>query len=330
MNYKESLEILEEIKKADKILLNCHLGPDSDSVGSALAMRDVLLGMGKSVEVICPSKLPTDLLFLEGSDQIKQEIDFSSFDFSKFDLLIAMDSSTYGMVSDIRTIEQPPIKTIVMDHHYTNSGYGNINLIDSKVTSTAELVYKVFSDWNVSLDKRIATKLLTGIMGDTGCFQWGGVDKTTFDIAGKLMELGASKDEIVFNIYKSIEFLTIKFWGKIIDGMQIDSEYKFAWSAVRYEVYKEHGEDSSAKEDASNLFAPVVSGTDFGLIMVESQKDKLSVSFRSRTNFDVSKIAQEIGGGGHIAAAGGKVELPFEEAVEKVLTACRKYANSEN
>lgn len=329
MNYPESQLILDEIKKADKILLNCHRGPDSDSVGSALAMKKVLSGLGKEVEIICPSDIPDDLYFLEGSSDIKK-VDFSNFDFSTYNLFIIMDSSTYAMVSGSKEIGLPQIKMVVIDHHHTNTGYGDINLIDSKVTSTAELLYKIFYDWRVSLDQKSATALLTGIIGDTGSFQYAGVGKETLLIAGDLMDLGANKDEIIYNIYRSINFMTIKFWGKIIEMMKEDSEYRFVWSAIPLSLYEEYGRDSSAKEDGANLFFPVVKNTDFGVIMVETDKDVLSVSYRSRKDFDVSKIAGEIGGGGHISAAGAKVDGQFEEAVEKVLTACRKYANKRN
>ncbi|MDP3917985.1 MAG: bifunctional oligoribonuclease/PAP phosphatase NrnA [Candidatus Woesebacteria bacterium] len=325
MNYPESQLILEEIKKAKKILVNCHRGPDGDSVGSALAIQSVIDNMGIKVDVICPNQLPADLLFLSNSNNVKT-IDFNEFDFSGYDLFIILDSSTYGMVTGDEKIKKPDIKMIVIDHHFTNVGFGDINLIDSQVTSTAELLFKIFVDWKVKLNSDIATKLLTGILSDTGCFQYGGVGKPTFEIAGELLSLGASKDEIVFNTFRSVKFETLKFWGKVIENMQYDTNHSFVWSAIPLSVYKEYGEDSSSKEDVANLFSPVVKDTDFGLIMVEIDKDVLAISFRARSNFDVSKIAKDLGGGGHIAASGAKVKGPFDEAVEKVLTACRKYA----
>lgn len=325
MNYPESQLILEEIKKAKNILLNCHRGPDSDSVGSALSMKRIIQDMGIKSEIICSSDLPKDLFFLKKSEDIIK-VEFNTFDFSKYDLFITMDSSTFGMASGDKNMQLPNIKIIVIDHHYTNTRYGSINLIDAKISSTSELLFRVFEDWNILLSADIATYLLTGILGDTGCFQYNNVGKQSFEIAGKLIELGANKDQIVLNTYKSVDFETMKFWGKIIENLEYDKEYNFVWSAIPFATYKKYGVDSTAKEDSANLFAPVINNTDFGLIMVESDKDVLSVSFRSRINFDVSKIAQEIGGGGHIVASGAKMEGPFNEAVEKVLSACRKYA----
>lgn len=325
MIYPESQLILNEIKKAKNILVNCHRGPDGDSVGSALAMQSVITDMGITLDVVCPNQLPADLLFLSNSNNVRT-VDFNKFDFKKYDLFITLDSSTYGMVTGDEKIKKPNIKMIVIDHHFTNVGFGDINLIDSQVTSTAELLFKIFTDWEVKLNSDIATKLLTGILSDTGCFQYGGVGKPTFEIAGKLLSLGASKDEIIFNTFRSVKFETLKFWGKVIENMQHDTACSFVWSAIPLSIYKEYGEDSSSKEDVANLFSPVVKDTDFGLIMIEIDKDILSVSFRARSNFDVSKIAEDLGGGGHIAASGAKVKGVFKDSVKKVLEVCRKHA----
>lgn len=327
MNYKESSEILKEIKKAKKILVNCHRGPDSDSVGSALGLSKVLEQMGKEVMIVCPSDVPDDLKFLNGADKIKK-IDYSSFDFSKHDLFVAIDSSNYSMIAGAKELEQPKtIPFIVMDHHISNTGFGKINLIDSKATSTGELLFKVFKDWKIELDSNIAKSLLTGIIGDTGSFQYQNVGAETLETAAKLIKLGADKDEIIYNIYRNISFTEVKIWGKIIEGMEIDHKYHFVWSAIPITVYHDIVGIESAKEDAANLFFPIVKDTDFGIIMEERDDGALSVSFRSRSGFDVSKIAEEIGGGGHKAAAGARIEgLDFDDAVEKVLTAARKYA----
>lgn len=331
MNYKESVEILKEIEKVKRILVNCHRGPDSDSVGSALGLSKILKQMGKEVVVVCPSDIPEDLRFLEGSDKIKR-IDYATFNFSDYDLFLAIDSSNYSMVSGARELPQPKtIPFIVVDHHFSNTGFGKINLIDNKATSTGELLFKVFEDWGIKLDASTAECLLTGIIGDTGSFQYQNVGAETLEIAAKLIKLGADKDEIISNIYRNISFSEVKIWGKIIENMQIDVEHHFVWSVLSIMDYHNFVGTESVKEDAANLFFPIVKDTDFGIIMEEKDDKVLSISFRARSNFDVSKIAAEIGGGGHKAAAGARIEgLDFSVAVEKVLSAARKHAKKDN
>ncbi|MGB6838902.1 MAG: DHH family phosphoesterase, partial [Microgenomates group bacterium] len=146
MKYKESRQIFKEIKGAGKIVINCHRGPDPDSVGSALALYQVLQSLDKEVEVICPDNLLDSYRFLRFSEKVKR-INFEKFDFSSFDLFIVLDSADWGMVTGNISISQPDIKTIVIDHHRTNRGFGKINLIDSKASSTAEVLYLLFEDW---------------------------------------------------------------------------------------------------------------------------------------------------------------------------------------
>jgi phosphoesterase RecJ-like protein len=323
MNYKESGVILTAIKKSEKILISCHRGPDADSVGSSLALSQVIQDYGKDVSVICPSDVPPDLMFLKGADKIKR-VNFTSFDFSDFDLFIVPDSSTYAFATGQKGSDKPKIDLVVIDHHFSNEKFGKINLVDSKITSTGELLYKIFWDWKVAVSKDIAECLLTGIIGDTGTFQYPGVGRQTLQVAGELMEKGADKGKIVFNLFRNIDFKEIKLWGKLIEQMKIEDG--FVWSAIPLSVYKDFGEYVYAKEDAANLFFPVVKDTEFGIVMVETSENLLSVSLRSRTGFDVSKIAGEVGGGGHKAAAGARIEgLPFSDAIEKVLSAAKKH-----
>lgn len=330
MNYKLSQEILDKIKDSKQILINCHRSPDPDSIGSALAVYMALKQLGTEASIICPDNIPSDSKFLPFSEKI-QKISFEKFDFSKSDLFLILDSGSFNMVTGNPKIKMPNIPTIVIDHHRTNTNFGEINLVDAKISSTAELLYKVFQDWDIRLDKDLATALMTGILGDTGVFKYSGVGSQTLDVAKDLMKLGADKDDIVLHIFRSINFKKVKFWGEIIRRMEVDEEHHFVWSAVPYEVYNEYGRPGSAKETAASMFLALVDGTNFGMIMVEEDKNNLRISLRVRTDFDVSVLATALGGGGHRAAAGATVyNLDFDKAVLKVLETARKYAKKAN
>lgn len=326
MNYKQSQKILEEIKKADKILLNCHRNPDPDSIGSALALREILLGMNKKVEIICPSKeLFGNVSYLYGFDEIKKEVDFSKFDFSEFGLFITLDSSSWYMVSSNKEDSTPDMKIVTIDHHATNTNYAAINLVDENITSVGQILYMLFEDWGVEMNKSIATSLMAAIVGDTGAFRYPGADENTFRVASELMKLGADKDLAIQNLYRSEPIELIKFYAEVLSRIEIDKENKFVWSVVPYEVYAKLDKPTMAKESAASMFAQVVEGTDFGFIAIEMEPKMLAISFRSRTGFDTSKIALELGGGGHAFASGAKIEgFVFDEAVEKLLSVVRK------
>lgn len=326
MFYDKSGKILKEVKGAQKILVNCHRSPDPDSIGSALALYTILKKLKKDVEIVCPGKVPKDLSFFKDYKEIKS-IDFSKFDFNTYDLFICLDSSSPSMVTGDKSVSLPEMPIVVIDHHATNTRFGKINLIDLDISSCAELMYRIIKDWDIDLNKRAAHYLLAGIIGDTGAFRYTGASPGTFKVAGDLIKLGADKDEIIFNLYNSYDFNLIQFWGEVLKRMHMEKDENFIWSAVSYEIYKKYSMPDFAKETSAGLFAQVVDGTDFGIIMVEQDEKTLSLSLRSRTGIDVSKIAAELGGGGHIYAAGAKIEgMPFDEAVKEALKVAKKYA----
>src|SRR4030042_2541998 len=331
MNYQETTQIVEEIKSVKNILVNCHRGPDPDSIGSALAMYRVLKNMGKRVEIICPSgELYESLNYFTDYKDIQKNIDFSKFDFSKFDLFITLDSSSWDMVSARKAVPIPEIKIIVIDHHLTGTKYGSLNLIDDKVTSTGELLYRIIKDLSLNIDSDTANYLMAAIVGDTGAFRFPGSTVETFLAAADLMNLGADKDKITENIYRNEPFTLIKFYGEILTNLKLDPEGRFVWVALPYETFKKFGKPQLARESAASLFAQVVQDTVFGFFAVEQEEGVLSVSFRSRTGFNTSKIAFELGGGGHIYASGAKIiGLPYDEAVEKLLETVRKSVKEE-
>lgn len=330
MNYKQSQKILDEIKKANKILLNCHRGPDPDGIGSTLAMRLVLLGMEKDVEVICPTKPISDQTdFLEGYSQIIPGVDFEKYDFSKYDLFITLDTPNLGLMTGKDNAQAPDIKTIVIDHHYISTINGLVELRDKKATSVGEMLYDIFEDWKIQLDKNIAECLLTSIIGDTGAFAYPNVTPRTLKISADLMNLGANKNMIADKIYRTEKFEMLKFWSLILQKMEIDKSGKFVYSLISDKEFKSFKGLDDAKAKAASLFAPVVDETDFGFIGVEEKPKYMTISFRGRTDFDTSAIAKELGGGGHRVASATKIEgLEFEKAVEKLLSTVRRMVDA--
>lgn len=331
MNYEESLKIFEKIKNSKRIVINCHYKPDADGIGSALAIYHVLKGIGGfNIDLICPSSPPETLNFIPGFSDIKQK-NYSEMDFSKYDLWIIPDAANWWQISGILDFKDPGIGIVNFDHHETNEVGFKDSIVAKGLSSTTELLYGVFEDWGIGLDKDIATCLLAGIVGDTGVFRYTNVTTKTLEISMKLMNLGVDKDMIVTRTYGSIPFNELKFWGRILDLMQLEKEYGFVWVAISLDEYEKYGRPSEAKSASASNFAGVVDGTDFGIIMVEEKKDFVTVSLRARGSFDISQIATELGGGGHKEAAGARiVGLSFDEAVKKVLEVARKYAKKTN
>lgn len=326
MNYKESKQILEEVKKAKKILINCHQSPDPDSFSSALSLRKVFLAMGKKVAVVCTSEaaIMKEVVFMEGYDRI-QKVDFIKFDFSDYDLLVSPDSAEWHQVVGSDDLPKPKIKIVVIDHHDSNTHFGDINIVDTDKPSCAELVYLLFKDWGVKIGPDLANLLLVGLVGDTGAFQFpGGAE--SLKSASELVGLGADMDTIMFHLYRNKDYGTLKIIGEFLKTLEIDEEGKFAFMYLTNDIYKKYGKPPHISSYVANMFANVVKGTLFGFSAIERENNQTNVSFRARGYFDVSKIAKELGGGGHeISAATSVKGMSFDKALEKIIKVSRRH-----
>lgn len=327
MNYPESQEILEEINKAKKILINLHRGPDPDSYASAFSLYYFLISIGKEVDIVLTktSELSKELSSFDGSELVKS-VDYSKFNFKKYDLFITPDSGSWQQIVDNSEVKTPEIPIVVIDHHDSNEKFGNINLVETNAASCAQIIYLLFKDWNFFVDTKTANLLMTGIIADSGGFAFSN-DSQVMRVAADLMDLGADKVKIINDIFRTKRFGQVKAWGEYLVRFQLDEKHKFVWTAISYQDYIKYKIPAKSSSMVSTQFSSIIDGTNFGIVMTEDEEKVLHVGFRSRSHIDVSKLAEQLGGGGHKMAAGGIVKgLAFEEAVEKVLETARNYA----
>lgn len=325
LNKKIAGKILSEIKKAKSILLALHVSPDEDCVASVLAMDLILRKMGKKTKLISFSNVDLGIFYFPTSQRI-ENADFSKINFNLYDLFIALDSAQERMItrSTYPVIFPQSFKIINIDHHVTNTKFGDLNLV-APLSSTAEIIYQLFNLWKVKIDKKLAQALFLGILADTGCFQYPLTSADTLRAAADLMDKGASLKKTVLEIFRSYSINTLKYWGRVLYNMRIDPSGSFIWSTVSRDEKEELGIVPSEIEGAASLFAPIVAGTKFGIILIEENSNLVRGSMRSRDDFDVSKIAVELGGGGHKQAAGFSLKMCLKEAEERVLKTARKY-----
>ncbi len=327
MNYKESEEILEEINNSNRIAINLHRSPDPDSFASAFALYYFVKSLNKSVDVLLTNKseLSGYLLNLKESSLINF-VNYSEINFNKYDLFISPDSAAWQQVVDDVNVSVPEMDIIVIDHHESNEKFGKINLVDKTAVSCAQIVYLLLHDWGFLIGQDLANLLMTGIVADSGGFAFSN-DVKVFEVASRLIELGANKMEIVKEIFRTRKFEELKAWGQYLVRMELDIEHKFVWTAMSYKDYVDLNIPTGTSSMVSTQFGSMVEGTDFGIVMTEDSENNLKIGFRSRGDCDVSKLAARLNGGGHKMASGGMIEnLTFEDAVEKVLSVAREFA----
>ena len=331
MYYQNSVEIFDKIKNSKKILINCHYNPDPDSVSSALSLYSLIKSLKIEVDIVCPNnKLPSKLSFLDGYNEIKLNIDYENFDFSPYDLVFLIDSANSKVVSgksNTNFLEKIK-KLIVIDHHATNNIKANIKLMDNDASSVTEIIYRFFEDNQLEIIPETATKLLTGIYGDTSLLTLPSATERTYDVVNKLVHLNADKNAVVMYLSKSEKLGMYKFWSFALSKIEVEVENRFAYIFIPFEEYSPFLNLENAKSKVASIFSNGIIDTDFGIVGVEKEKGVLDLSLRARTDYDTSVIAKALGGGGHRAMSAVLMEgIEFNSAIEKVLEVCRKYAN---
>lgn len=319
--YPQSVEILEKIETAKNILLALHVNPDTDSVGSNLALAQFLKEKGKRITVLSCDKPPENLSFLPSFSTVVEK-DIYEADLSGFDLYISLDSAEKQRVS--RHTEEllfpESLAVVVIDHHYSNPKYGNINLVDEQASSTGEILHHLFTQWGCTPNLEVATCLLAAILGDTGTFRWA-TSSQTLQAAAELVAAGASLKDINFYLYQDAPLKSYKYLSRVFEKMEtLDvGEKKVVWAALSFDEINILGGPKIAH--GASEFLATVADTDFGLNLTEEEKGRVNGSLRARTQVNVAELASLFGGGGHPTAAGFSVrfEGEFEPEVQRIL-----------
>ena len=315
-------KILEEIKKASRVLLSFHVSPDPDSVGGALAMMHVLEAMGKKVTVIQGDfTVPASFGALPGFDKIVRK-NFFEVDLSQIDLFIIQDTGSLGRISKIAPVVFPAhLKTITIDHHYANDNHSQINLVDATYPATSQILYDLFVSWGVKITPEIAKCLMFGIYNDTGGFKLAPVNSTTFSAAAHLAEIDPDFASAIYFMDNSNTPGVIAFEGLAFSSVTTYCGGRAAISVVSHEALQEKG---ITKEeiffDIATILKSVI-GWEIGVVMVEDVPGGVRTRFRTRDaeKYDISKVASALGGGGHKFAAAVYLKMPLDEAVKKVV-----------
>jgi len=318
-HYSLSKSILEEIKNSSNILINIHRNPDLDSIGSATAMYQALIKMGKKVTLVCPHEIPENFKFLKGADNVKT-VDFKKWadtGVRPYDIFLILDSGSYDIVTGSKEIKLPDVKKIVIDHHLTNNWIDYVyRLLDTKASATAEIVYSMLKDWGVDIDGDISTSLLSGIAGDTVFFKYPKDPSVTFSNVSELMKSSANYNLLIEKFNDSLSFGFVKLLGEFLKNMKQGTG--FVWSAVDYVTFKKYGKPKGTRETVADSFFRSIKNVKFGVALIEEEKGKFAVSFRSKKNTDVSVIAKKLGGGGHKNAAGATIYGSIDQVIEKI------------
>ena len=313
---KISQKELENFKKfideADTIAISAHINPDGDALGSALGLRKSLELYGKKSDVIKISEVDDYLKFLP-------QIDFYKNPSKKeYDLFIIVDCSEFDRIDKAIEICKKSKKVLVIDHHEGGSIKTDLNIIHSDSPASCELVYEIIKRLKLPIDKEIATLLYAGLVTDTGRFLYSNISELTFYTAADLYKIGADFEMIYKNLYQNKEISKLQFENHLLNKVEFKKPY--ALVGVSQKTCKEFGVQMGDSESVVNMLRDL-KGIEVACLVKEYGENEFKISLRSKDYLDVSKIARDNGGGGHIRASGFTINT---DSMDKAINIMRK------
>ena len=310
--------IFEEIKKAEKIVILTHESPDGDAVASSLSVKVALKKLGKEADVIIP-KYPKDFNFLPEANTIKEKSEIT-----EYDLAISVDCSDLRRLVGAEEYYETAKKTIEIDHHSVNSMFADLNYVDPVSPACCQILIGIFEYFGIEIDKELGTCILTGIITDTGGFQYSSVMPETFEFAAELLRKGVNISKICQQVLRNKSKAHCELTKLLYNRMEFFENGKIVIAYINL-------------EDMQNTNAEI--GDDDGLVEIERDIEGVEVavllkqkegtngykaSLRSKENVNVSDICFLLGGGGHPRAAGCFINGNLEQAKTKILTAIKQ------
>ena len=303
--------ILDEINKANSIVILTHENPDGDAIGSGLALYNALKNMGKNPDLIIP-EFPRTFEFLPGADEIKK-----GSDIEKYDLAISVDCATIKMLNGFANYFENAEVKISIDHHSTNTMFGDINYVSPDAPACAQILIVLLNYFKIEVTKEIGTCILAGIITDTGGFKYSGVTAETFEFVAWLLNKGINVSKIYRKVLQTKTRANFELNRIASNRLEFFEDGKVAFTYITKEdeekVNAESGDHEGIVETGRDI-----EGVEVSVFIRETDKG-CKISMRSNEYVNVSDVCLLLGGGGHIHAAGVTMQCTIEQAKEKIL-----------
>jgi bifunctional oligoribonuclease and PAP phosphatase NrnA len=310
------------------VILTSHVNPDADGIGCELALAAYLESQGKQVSIINHSQTPDNLQFLDSHQKVLHfdPAKHSSL-FKAVDLICVLDTNHLDRLGSLKPfVTESKVKKVCIDHHLEPGVFADLYILDEASTATGEIIFKLITSFDPkSVTNEIAEYLYAAIMTDTGSFRYPKTDPEIHRIIAQLIEAGADPTEIYRNIYDQNTPGRLRLLGKVLATLKTEDAGKVVYMTITRQMFQETG-TSEADTDAFVPYALSVEGAQIGLLFTELDNGVIKISFRSKGNIWINKLAQEFGGNGHQHAAGGRVHnANLADVVRSVLDKAQRY-----
>ena len=315
--------IIESIRESRTFCIAGHIRPDGDCVGSQLGLTLALRNEGMKVYCWNEDRIPEKYDFLDRDGTIQKPKRGL-----KFDCVIATDAASFERLGSVGRCVVNRKLLINIDHHESNTRYGDLNWVSAREPSTGELVFRLLKIAKWPITKRIADSLFTAVSTDTGSFQYATTRPGTYHVAGVLVRRGADLAKICDEVYQSYPLSRARLLRHIYSHFRLSHQDQIAYFWLKKSDFARTGAETSDTEgliDHIRAIAPVV----VACVFEEVEPELTRISLRSKSDkVNVNEIAAQFGGGGHPAAAGARIPGKPLSVQRKVITAVKKALDS--
>lgn len=320
--YLEQLdEALAFMRSAESFLVVSHVQPDGDAISSTVVVGWLLQKLGKSAVLINEDELPSRLSYLYQFDSI---INYKLAPPEQtYDAIIAIDCADYRRIGEVSGSFAPEAKLLNIDHHPTNNGFGAVNVIRAEAAATVEILFDLIERAGISLDLDCATAIYTGLLTDTGGFRYSNTSPRVMEIASRLLAVGVSGNELADHLLEKMTMAKLKLLQIALNRLEFTDNLEIGWVFIGKDDLRDTGAVSEDLEGIVN-YALNVDGVEVGILFKETEDGAVKASLRSAGKANVAAIAQSFGGGGHVRAAGCRLEGPLSDAISHLVEAVRK------
>lgn len=313
--------IINLLKKSKNIAIFSHKSPDPDAVGSAIALKLALEKIGKHVSLFCEDNLNGNYLFLEGVEKYNKD------ELVGHDLYLSIDVASPQLLGCLEEVFASFENTAKIDHHSSGTVFAKQELVQIE-SACAIVIFDLINAMKIKLDDKIATCLYFAICGDTGIFRNNNINSKVFAVCSTLMDLGADYGKVYSEFFDKRTLPNLLITSNAILNANIDEENKISVMSVSKKDYEKFNADPA--EHIGNLPNAFLN-CGFKISAILKQKDEeIRCSFRSKSEYEVSKIAEVFGGGGHKNASGCSFKCSLKDAEKQVETAIKNYLKELN
>ena len=306
--------VMAAIRGAKSIAMVCHISPDGDTVGSALALRLGLIEMDKQVTLYCQDKIPDILRFLPGAEGFRMPEEAEE----RYDLLLCVDVSDEKRMGHCNVLLAKADRTAQVDHHGTNTCYCKENCVDGAAPANCLIIYELLQRLGCAITPEIALCLAVGLSTDTGHLVYNSTTPEAYRVMGELVEAGAPIAEAYRRLYRERPPRQVALLAKALESLTFHEEGRI--TSIRL-TQKDFADCGALPEDAEIIvnYGLDVLGVRMCVFAREQADGSIKLSLRAVAPHKVSGVAQSFGGGGHAQAAGATVQLSLDEAIERVV-----------